>query len=52
MKMSKSFYSSVQSPAIPFTATAMELLEVLEQMILAGKRSFRNVPVCAGDKFV
>ena len=50
--MPKSIYSSVQSPAIPFAAAAMELLKVLKQMILAGEGSFSNLSVRASYEFM
>ena len=50
--MPQSIYSVVQSPAIPFAATAMELLEVLKQVILASEGAFREIPVCARHKLV
>jgi hypothetical protein len=50
--MSKSVYSSIQIPAIPFTAAAMKFFEMLEQMILAGEGSFSNLPVRASYEFV
>ena len=52
LDMPQSVYRSIQIPAIPLTAAAMEFLKVLEQMIPAGKCSFSNLPVRASYEFV